>query len=254
MSDTGYIRYDKEGRKATIEFYHPAHNSLPGNLLMSLQENIEKAGKDVEVGLIVLKSAGSRTFCAGASFQELSRIEDEKSGKEFFMGFARVVNALRKCPKLIIGRVQGKAVGGGVGIISACDYTVATRFASVRLSELKLGIGPFVIGPAVERKVGMTTFSEWSLTPDVWQEASFVRDKGLYNKVFDTLEQMDQYLHDFSESILEYNADAITELKKVFWHDTDHWDALLEDRASISGRLILSPHSKKIIQSMLQSK
>ena len=254
MSDSGYIRYHKDGRKATIEFYHPAHNSLPGNLLNSLQHTIEEAGKDDEVGIIILKSAGNRTFCAGASFQELSSIVDIKSGKEFFMGFARVVNAMRKCPKLIIGRVQGKAVGGGVGIISACDYSVAAKFASVRLSELKLGIGPFVIGPSVERKVGITAFSEWSLTPDIWQGAKIALDKGLYNNVFDTLDHMDQHLHDFTDSLLEYNADAIIQLKKVFWHDTDHWDTLLEDRAAISGRLILSPHSKKIIQSMLQSK
>lgn len=243
----GYIDLKINEAIATITFYHPAHNSLPSHLLKELTETIDKAGQLDEVKVIVLKSAGERTFCAGASFDELVAIEDFDTGKSFFMGFANVINACRKCPKLIIGRVQGKAVGGGVGLASAVDYCLATRFAAVKLSELAVGIGPFVVGPAVERKIGTSAMSQLAINATEWQSAEWARQQGLYAQLFEDADQLDEAVEVLANKLVCSNPEAMTALKKIFWQNTDHWDTLLAQRAATSGQLILSTYSKEAI-------
>lgn len=247
-----YVTTNIDNGLATIEFFHPSHNSLPGSVLADLKKAIDDAGKNDEVKLVLVQSGGARTFCAGASFDELVAIEDPVTGKEFFMGFARVINAIRTCPKLVIGRVQGKTVGGGVGLASAFDYCVATKYASFRLSELAVGIGPFVIGPAVERKCGLSSFSKMSVTPNVWQAAAYGKEVGLYMQVFDSTEEMDEYIDSFSKELLTMNPMAIAGLKSVFWENTEHWDDLLEERAQKSGELVLSSYAKEAISGFLK--
>ena len=195
----GQVSTHFENGITSITFYHPAQNSMPGHLLTKLADAITAAGKDDNTILLILKSEGDRTFCAGASFTELAAIQDFENGKTFFMGFAGVINAMRKCPKIIIGRVQGKAVGGGVGLAAACDYCMATKFASVRLSELAVGIGPFVIGPVVERKIGLSAFSQMAINADEWQTAEWAKQKGLFTESFDTLQQLDDYIDHFTK-------------------------------------------------------
>ncbi|MBK7409322.1 MAG: enoyl-CoA hydratase/isomerase family protein [Saprospirales bacterium] len=237
---------------ATITFSHPAQNAMPGHQLARLVEAIEQAGQDEAVKVIVLQSGGDRTYCAGASFEELASISDFETGKRFFMGFAKVINAMRKCPKLIIGRVQGKCVGGGVGLAAATDYCMATKYASVRLSELAVGIGPFVVGPAVERKVGLSAMSQMATNPAEWQTAEWAKQKGLFTEVFDTVEQLDAYIAHFTEILASYNPEAMAELKRIFWAGAEHWDTLLEERAGISGRLVLSDFTKNAIAAFKQ--
>jgi len=243
-----YVTQIIEEGIATIEFFHPAQNSLPGNILAELVDNINEAGKNGAVKVIVLKSGGERTFCAGASFEELINIDDAETGKKFFSGFANVVNAMRKCPKFIIGRVQGKTVGGGVGIASATDYCMATKFASIKLSELNVGIGPFVVGPAVERKLGVSGMSQIAIDANSFYSAEWARQKGLFTKVFDSTEELDNEVRLFAENLCNYNPEAMREMKKVFWTGTDNWDALLAERAAISGRLVLSDFTKKTLK------
>lgn len=252
MNNEGYIQVVKKGAVAEIEFFHPAQNSMPGHLLAELAGAIRSAGEDDSVLLIVLRGAGDRSFCAGASFTELAAIRDFETGKKFFSGFANVINTIRNCPKIVIGRVHGKAVGGGVGLAAACDYTMATRFASVRLSELAVGIGPFVIGPAVERKIGLSAFSQMALNATEWQTAAWAREKGLFTEVFETTEQLDAYIEHFTGILAASNPEALTALKRIFWQGTEHWDSLLDERAAQSGRLILSEFSKNAIASFLQ--
>jgi methylglutaconyl-CoA hydratase len=247
----GYVISKIENSVATITFYHPAQNSLPGSLLSKLVEEINDCSTNDEVLLLILRSEGDRTFCAGASFNELSNIKDLDEGKKFFMGFAQVINAIRKSPKLVIGRVQGKAVGGGVGLAAACDYCMATKYASVRLSELAVGIGPFVIGPAVERKIGLSAFSQMALNAGEWQTAEWAKHKGLFTESFETIDQLDSYIDHFTKELITRNPEALKLLKQVFWQGTDHWDELLAQRANMSGQLILSEFSKRAIASFL---
>jgi len=247
----GYVKTTLENGLATITFFHPAHNSLPSRLLAELSQTILEYGAREDVILILLQSGGDRTFCAGASFDELVAIDNELNGKKFFMGFANVINAIRSCGKIVIGRVQGKAVGGGVGLASAVDYCIATRFASVKLSELAVGIGPFVIGPAVQRKTSLSAFSQMALNATAWQTADWARQKGLYHEVFDTAESMDDYISTFTSTLLEMNPQALSQLKEVFWQGTEHWDDLLERRAEMSGILVLSKFSKETIAGFL---
>lgn len=242
------VKTEIENRLATITFFHPAHNSLPGNLLADLAKAITEAGQKEEVGLIVLKSGGERTFCAGASFDELIAIQDAEAGKRFFMGFANVINAMRKCPKIILGRVQGKAVGGGVGLAAATDYCIATKYASIKLSELAVGIGPFVVGPAIERKMGVSAMSQLALNATEWRTAEWAKNHALFAEVFESTEQADAYIEDFSRRLLSFNPDALMELKRTLWSGTDHWDQLLEERAATSGRLVLSDFARKAIE------
>ncbi|MCB9285223.1 MAG: enoyl-CoA hydratase/isomerase family protein [Lewinellaceae bacterium] len=237
---------------ATITFSHPAQNSMPGAQLARLVAAIEQAGRDENVKVIVLQSGGDRTFCAGASFDELVAIQDFETGKRFFMGFANVINAMRKCPKLIVGRVQGKCVGGGIGLASATDYCMATKYASIRLSELAVGIGPFVVGPAVERKVGLSAMSQLAMNPAEWQTAEWAKQKGLFTEVFDSIEQLDAYIAHFTQTLASYNPEAMAELKRIFWAGAEHWDALLEERAGVSGRLVLSDFTKNAIAAFKQ--
>ncbi len=237
---------------ATITFFHPSHNSLPGKLLAKLAAEITAAGENDQVKVIVLKSGGDRTFCAGASFDELSSIEDLDTGKRFFMGFAHVINACRTCPKLIIGRVQGKAVGGGVGVAAASDYCLATKYASVKLSELAVGIGPFVVGPAVERKIGTSAMSQLAINATEWQSATWAMEKGLYTEVHDDIEALDQAVNKLTDKLLASNPAAMRLLKQIFWEGTSHWDTLLAQRAAMSGELVLSDYAKQAIRGMLR--
>lgn len=246
-----YVNTHTVNGLTTIEFFHPAQNSMPGQQLARLREAVLEAGKGQNTRVILLKSAGDRSFCAGASFTELASIRDMESSKKFFMGFAGVINAIRTCGKLVIGRIHGKAVGGGVGLASACDYTFATQNASVRLSELAVGIGPFVIGPAVERKVGNAAFSQMALTPEIWQSAGYAQQKGLYQEVFEDITAMDEGISVFTQKLLTYHPAALNELKSVFWQGTENWDQLLEERAAISGRLLLSDFSRQAIDGFL---
>ncbi|MCH8555960.1 MAG: enoyl-CoA hydratase/isomerase family protein [Schleiferiaceae bacterium] len=232
---------------ATITFHHPMSNSLPGKLLAALAAEIDSCATDPEVKVVVLQSKGDRAFCGGASFDELIAIEDLEKGKVFFSGFARVINAMRKCPKLIIGRIQGKAVGGGVGLASAVDYCFATEAASIKLSELAVGIGPFVVGPAVQRKVGLSAMSDLAINATEWRDANWAREKGLYAHTFPTIAEMDEAIAALAKKLANSNPDAMAALKKIFWEGTENWDELLSDRAAISGTLVLSDYTKNFI-------
>jgi len=243
----GNINTEIKNGIATITFFHPAHNSLPGALLAKFAAAITEAGDNKIVKVIVLKSAGDRTFCAGASFDELISIEDFDTGKKFFMGFANVINACRKCPKFIIGRIQGKTVGGGVGIASAVDYCFATKYASIKLSELAIGIGPFVVGPAVARKIGASAMSQLAIDATEWRDAIWANTMGLYAEVFDNVEDMDTGIEVLAQKLVNSNPEAMRLLKRVFWEGTEHWDSLLERRAEMSGQLVLSEYSKNAI-------
>lgn len=243
----GHVNTSIENGLATIEFFHPMSNSLPGKLLAKLADSITEAGNNGEVKVILLKSEGGRAFCAGASFDELTSIEDFETGKKFFSGFANVINAMRKCPKLIIGRVQGKAVGGGVGLASSVDYCFATKHAAVKLSELAVGIGPFVVGPAVERKLGLSGMSELAINATEWRDAQWAENRGLYNHTFETAEEMDEAIEKLVAKLRNSNPDAMESLKKVFWRGTDDWDQLLIERAELSGRMVLSDFTKNAI-------
>jgi len=240
-----YVKKDIKNKIATIEFFHPAHNSLPSDILAELASTITEAGRDDEVLVLILKSGGNRTFCAGASFKELISINDEVSGETFFSGFANVINAMRKCPKFIIGRVQGKTVGGGVGLASAMDYCMATQHSAIKLSELNLGIGPFVIGPAVERKLGVSGMSQIAIDANSFYSAEWANQKGLFAKVFDTTEELDLAVEEFAKNVCEYNPEAVKQMKQMFWRGTEDWDELLLERAKISGKLVLSSFTKE---------
>jgi methylglutaconyl-CoA hydratase len=243
-----YVKITTENSVGTIEFFHPQSNSLPGHILAELASTITKAGEDDNIKVIILKSAGERAFCAGASFDELVAIDTPENGKKFFSGFANVINAARKCPKFIIGRVQGKAVGGGVGMASATDYCFATKFASAKLSELAIGIGPFVVGPAVERKIGTSAFSAMTINAGKWFDASWAREKGLYTEVFDSVEEMDVEVAKLASTLAKSNPEAMKGLKKIMWQGSEHWDELLMERAVSSGTLVLSDFTKNAIE------
>lgn len=244
----GYVKTETHNGITTIEFFHPQSNSLPGKILEELAKEIHGAGNESDTKVIVLRSGGEKTFCAGASFDELIAIKNEKEGLEFFSGFAHVINAMRKSPKFIIVRVQGKCVGGGVGLVAAADYAIAVENAEVKLSELAIGIGPFVVGPAVERKIGLSAFTQLSIDATMWRNADWARKRGLFAELHADINGVDESVHRLAETLAHSNPDAMNEMKKIFWHGTEHWDKLLIERAAVSGKLILSDHSKKAIE------
>lgn len=243
----GYVSTETHKGITTIEFFHPQSNSLPRRMLADLAHEIHTAGMDNDTKVIVLRSGGEKAFCAGASFDELTRIENKERGYEFFSGFAEVINAMRKCPRLIIGRIHGKCVGGGVGLAASVDYAIAVETAEVKLSELAVGIGPFVVGPAVQRKIGLSAFSQLAIDATLWRNADWARRKGLFAEVHPTMESMDESISRLANQLAHSSPEAMAELKKVFWQGTDDWDELLTRRAEISGRLVLSHFTRDAI-------
>ncbi len=250
MSEQDYVNITINDSIGTIEFFHPKSNSMPSSQLKNLTQSIVDLGLNNNVRVIILKSKGERVFCSGASFDELLSIDSPETGKNFFMGFANVINAMIKCPKIIIGCIEGKTVGGGVGIAAACDYTIATKSSSIKLSELSIGIGPFVIEPSVRRRIGLNALTELTLNPTIWQTAKWAKEKGLFHKISkdihkDTLS--------FAKEMTRYNLEASTEIKKAFWKDVENLDKLFEKRAETSGRLVLSEFTQKTL-SKIKSK
>ena len=243
----GSLYVNIENKIATIEFAHPASNSFPSELLQRLTNELHLVSQNPKVSVIILKSEGEKAFCAGASFDELLEIDDLQKGEKFFSGFANVINAMRKCPQLIIGRIQGKAVGGGVGLAAACDYAFATEAASIKLSEFTIGIGPFVIAPAVERKMGVAALAELTIAGHEWQNAYWAKEQGLYAKVYANTAEMDQEIAFLATKLASYNPEALAEMKTVLWENTSNWDALLYERAAISGKLVLSEFTKNAL-------
>jgi len=250
--ENGSLYVKLEGSIASIEFGHPAGNSFVSELLDRLAEAFEELSGNGDVKVIVLRSEGDRAFCGGASLTELSSISDPAEGKSFFGGFAKVLNAMRRCSKVIVGRVQGKAVGGGVGLISACDYVYASEKASVKLSELAICIAPLVIEPAVSRKIGIAGFTELTLSPHEWRNAYWAKDKGLFTKVFSSLSELDKELEFHVAKLSSFEAKALQKVKQVLWQDTEHWEELMEERAAMSGELALLPATKERLAQLLK--
>lgn len=245
MND-GFVKIIIENKIATLTFFHPQSNSLPSMLIKEMIEKFNQLSDDENVHVVILKSDGERAFCAGASFDELIEIDNFKDGKIFFMNFANLINTIRKCNKIVIGRIQGKVVGGGVGLVSACDYAMAAENASLKLSELALGLGPFVVGPPIERKIGKEAFVEMSLDCE-WRSAEWAKQHGFYHNVFSSIEELDENINSFTEKLSERSSEALSSLKKIYWEGTEHWDKLLEERAENSGTLVLSDYTKKFI-------
>ena len=244
----GYVKSSTHHGVTTIEFFHPQSNSLPCKILEELAQKIHFAGTHDDTKVVILRSAGEKAFCGGASFDELITLKNEAEGLIFFSGFARVINAIRKCPKFIIGRIQGKCVGGGVGLAAAFDYSIAAEAASIKLSELAIGIGPFVIGPVVERKIGTAAFSALAIDATGWRNSDWAKRKGLFSELHRNQESMDEAVHRLANILAHSNPDAMAEMKKMFWKGTENWDELLKERAAISGRLVLSIFTKNAIE------
>ena len=243
----GYVKSVTHHSVTSIEFFHPQSNSLPGKLLQELSAAIIHGGEDPNTAVIILRSAGEKTFCAGASFDELMAIQNEAEGLKFFSGFAHVINAMRLCPKFIIGRIQGKCVGGGVGMAASVDYAIATEAADVKLSELAIGIGPFVVGPPIERKIGNSAFSQLAIDATLWRNAQWAGRKGLFAEVYPAIGEMDEAVLKLAGTLVHSSPEAMKEMKKIFWKGTEHWDTLLLERAAISGRLVLSEFTRNAI-------
>jgi methylglutaconyl-CoA hydratase len=244
----GYVKIEKEHGITTIEFYHEQNNSMPAKLLEALAQTIHSEGVNSNTKVIILKSGGDRVFCSGASFDELEQISTPQEGAQFFSGFAKVINAMRKTPQFVIARIHGKCLGGGVGIAAAADYAIAVEGADIKLTELAIGIGPFVIGPAVQRKIGLSSFMQLTIDSNTWRSADWARRKGLYAELHPEISGMEDSIERLSFTLSHSNPEAIKELKREFWSGTENWDDLLKERAAISGRLILSEHSREAIK------
>jgi methylglutaconyl-CoA hydratase len=247
MTD-GYVKSEFHKGMTTIEFFHPQSNSLPGRILEELAHAIHGAGNDDQTKVIILRSAGEKAFCAGASFDELKAIKDKEQGLHFFSGFANVINAMRICPKFIIGRIHGKCVGGGLGLVAAVDYAIAIESVEIKLSELAIGIGPFVVGPALERKIGLSAFTQLAIDATMWRNGDWARRKGLFAELHPNIEGMDESIQRLTNTLMQSSPEAMAEMKKTFWKGTEHWDKLLIERAALSGKLVLSEFTKNAIE------
>ena len=244
----GYVKAEFHNGITTIEFFHPQSNSLPGRILEHLAQAIHSAGNDENTRVVILRSAGEKAFCAGASFDELKAIKTKEQGLLFFSGFAHVINSMRTCPKFIIGRIHGKCAGGGVGLAASVDYAIAVEAVEIKLSELAIGIGPFVVGPVIERKIGLSAFSQLAIDANMWRNSDWARRKGLLAELHPDVEGMGESIRRLADTLMHSSPEAMAEMKKIFWKGTEHWDKLLIERAAISGRLALSEYTRIAIE------
>jgi methylglutaconyl-CoA hydratase len=251
LAPTGSVSSFVEDGIADVCFGHPKSNSLPSSVLRALADEITAVGLRDDVRVVVLRSYGTGAFCAGASFDELSSIRDRDTGKEFFLGFARVILAMTRCAKPIVTRVHGKAVGGGVGVVAASDYAIATESSALRLSELAVGIGPFVVGPAIERKVGAGAFAAMALDAD-WRDAAWGAQHGLYARVCVNATELDEGVANTARSLSQANPGAVQRIKQIAWSGTEHWPTLLDQRAEMSGTLVLSEYTRAAIAKFIK--
>jgi methylglutaconyl-CoA hydratase len=242
----GYVRSEVENGIATITFYHPKSNSLPGRLLTELAAAVTEAGKNADAKVIVLRSDGDGAFCGGASFAELQAISNAENGKRFFMGFVNLIIAMIRAPKFVVTRVHGKTVGGGVGIVSASDFAMAAQGASLKLSELAVGLGPFIVGLPIQKKIGLGAFSAMAVDAD-WRDAQWGYQHGLYAELHDDVASLDAALEKRVQTLASSNPEAMAQLKKIFWEGTDEWSAQLDARAGMSGTLVLSDFTSKAV-------
>jgi methylglutaconyl-CoA hydratase len=247
MLDAGTVHTGLVDGIATIRFGHPKGNSLPGALLTRLAETVTQLGRDPSARVIVLRSEGTGPFCAGASFDELKAVADPESGTRFFSGFAQVILAMVRCPKFVVARVHGKSAGGGVGLVAASDYALGVEGASLKLSELALGIGPFVVGPVIERRIGPAAFAALAIEAE-WRSAAWAERHGLFAEVLDTVPALDHRVEALARKLAGYDPEASRRVKEMLWEGTDHWPGLLAARAGISGTLVLSEFTRQAVQ------
>jgi methylglutaconyl-CoA hydratase len=245
--DGGHVDVALVDGIATVTFGHPKGNSLPASVLRALAERVAEAGADEAARVIVLRSSGTGPFCAGASFDELTAIRTAEEGREFFSGFARVILAMLRVPKPVVTRVHGKTAGGGVGLVAASDYAIAVDGAACRLSELAVGIGPFVVGPVIERKIGLAAFQAMAIDAD-WRDAAWARERGLYARTVPGASELDEAVDALARRLAAANPEALAGIKRACWAGTEGWDALLAERAATSGRLVLSEFTRAAIE------
>lgn len=239
---------------ATIEFGHPKANSLTSALLEGLMQEFNSLSENDKVSLILLKSKGEGAFCAGASFDELLQIDNLTDATHFFNGFANVFLAMRNCKKPIVGQIQGKATGGGVGLIAACDYTLATENAWIRLPELAIGIAPFVIAPVLIRKIGTTALNEMYMTPNLWKESHWAQRYNLYTQVLKNIKELNEQTAHFTENLAKINSNVLAEMKQITWKNTENWSEELHKNATLSAKFLLSEETKSILMNFKNSK
>ena len=245
-----YVKNTRKNNCGILEFRNPAGNSLQSNSLSEIRNNLLELEADSQVKVIILQSVGSNAFCGGASLKEMKRLRDLEQATQFFMGFADVINTLRKLSKFVIARVHGKVVGGGVGLVAACDYAIATKDAYSKLSELSIGIGPYVIEPVVSRKIGLTAFSQLSFDAENWKSSDWLLNRGLFSEVVKNENELNNRLDKITNRISSYSPNAIKNLKQLYWKNTDHWDALLPKNAEITARLVLEEAAQKILKKL----
>lgn len=245
-----YVKNYCEGNIGFLEFGNPAGNSLPSPLLKAFKAGLIALEKDSNVRVIVIQSFGDRAFCGGASLAEMKTLQTLEEATAFFMGIADLINTLRSLSKFVIGRVHGKVVGGGVGLVAACDYVLANRTAQIKLSELSIGIGPYVIEPVVSRKIGGTAFAQLSLDAHQWKSATWAEDKGLYHELFETQVELDLAVKTNAERFASYPEKAVKTLRKLHWKETEHWDKLLPKNAAITGELALQEATQNILKKL----
>ena len=245
-----YVKNYCEGNIGFLEFGNPAGNSLPSPLLKAFKAGLIALEKDSNVRVIVIQSFGDRAFCGGASLAEMKTLQTLEEATAFFMGIADLINTLRSLSKFVIGRVHGKVVGGGVGLVAACDYVLAKSTAQIKLSELSIGIGPYVIEPVVSRKIGGTAFAQLSLDAHQWKSAAWAEDKGLYHALFETQVELDLAVKTNAERFASYPEKAVKTLRKLHWKETEHWDQLLPKNAAITGKLALQETTKNILKKL----
>lgn len=247
MTDSGTVVYTASPPLAHIEFYHPKGNSLPSRILEELTLAFRRASEEPDLRVITLQSRGDGAFCGGANLDELRAIRDFESGKAYFMRIAELLTAMRDTPGCIIAKVQGPAVGGGVGLIAASDFVCAGQDAPVRLSEVSLGIGPFVIGPAVIRKIGLSAFSTLSLDAGTWYDAHWARSFGLYNRVVESHVELDRVAEQLAGDLAASGPSAVTTLKRELWRGENDWPARLEESAEQSAKLLMTEHTQRLL-------
>ena len=206
---------DRNNAIATVTLNRPqVHNAFDETLIADVTACFARLSEDAEVRAIVLRGAGE-SFCAGADLHWMGRMAgySQEENRADADALQRMFDVIATCPKPTIARVQGGAIGGGVGLVAVCDVVIAAPEAKFALSEVRLGLVPAVIAPYVLQKIGMGAARALFVTGERFNAEEALRI-GLVQQVVAAIE-LDAAIQKKLEWILHAGPNAIAAAKRL---------------------------------------
>ena len=231
-------------------------NAFNAAVVAALYEAFETLQGADHVRVVFIRGAGG-TFCAGADLAWMRDAADWSEGdnRDDAMGLAKMLKALHDVPALTVALVEGAAMGGGAGIVAACDMAVAVKGAKFAFSEVKLGLIPATIAPYVIEAVGPRTARALFATAELF-DADRAQDHGLVSQVLASADGIDGFVRTLSDAMKACAPGAVGDAKRLVndlaGRHIDH--GMMEDTARRIARARVSPEGQDGVRAFLDKR